>query len=79
MSENAEFRSTEAGGVDNTGVGEFVQDQDVVLAGEGANGAQGGSVAGGEGERGGSALEGGEKLLEFVVGRERTADEAGGG
>ena len=40
-----------------------------------ADGAERGGVAGGEAERGVGAFEGGERFVQLVVGRERTADQ----
>ena len=46
VSEDAEFRATKAGGIDDTGVDEFVGDDDVILAEQRADGPDGGGVAG---------------------------------
>ncbi len=77
MGKDAQFRAGKAGGIHDAGVDEFVEDDDVVLAGERADGADGGGVAGGKGERGLGLLEGGEGGFQFVMRRERAADEPG--
>ena len=54
---------------------EFVENDDVVFAEQRGDGADGGGVAGGKSQRGFRLLEGGERFLQFVQRRERTADE----
>ena len=76
MGEDAELGAGEAGGIHDAGMDQLVQDDDVVLAQQGADGAEGSGVAGGEAEGGLGALEGGERFVQFVMGRQRTADEA---
>src|ERR1051326_7827783 len=73
--EDAEFRATKTRGIDDAGVDEFVSNDDVLLVEQGANGAEGSGVAGGKTERGFDALEGGQGFLQFVMRRERTANE----
>ena len=62
-------------GVHDAGVNQFVNDDDVVLADQGANGAEGGGVAGGKGQRGFGAFEAGERFLQFMKRRERAANQ----
>ncbi len=78
MVEHAQGRAAEAGRVHDAGVDELIQDDDVVFAEQGADGAEGRGVAGGEAERGFGAFEGGQRFVQFLVGRERTADQARG-
>ena len=42
MGENAQFRPTQTRGVDNAGMNEFINDDDIILVEEGADRAQGG-------------------------------------
>ncbi len=57
MVKHAQFRAAETGGVHDAGVDQFVQDDEVVLAKQGADGAEGRGVASGETERGFGAFE----------------------
>jgi hypothetical protein len=67
--EYAKSCAAQAGGVHNAGVDELIQDDEVVLAEQGADGADGRRVAGGEAEGRFGALERRERLIQFVVGR----------
>ena len=78
MVEDTEFRARETSGIDDAGMDEPIQNHDVPSAGQGADGSQGGGVTGGKAQRGRGAFEGGERLLELVVGRQRTADQPRG-
>ena len=78
MVEDAEFRPGETSGIDDAGMDELIQDDNVAFARKGADGSQGGGVTGGEAQRGLGAFEGRQRLLQLVVGRQRTADEPRG-
>ncbi len=67
-----------ARGIDEAGVGELVQNEDIAFAGEGADRPVGRGVPAGEREGGLDVFEAGEALLELQMGAERSADEAGG-
>ena len=73
--EDAEFRPAEPRGVHEAGVNKLVEDDDVVVAEQGADRAGGGGIAGGKTERRFDSLESSERLLQFVMRRERTAKE----
>ena len=76
--EHAELCAGEAGGIHDAGMDQLIEDDDVVRADQRADGAESCGVAGGEAERGGGAFERGERFFEFVVGRQRAADQARG-
>ena len=67
----------EAGGIHDAGVDEFIHDDNIVFSNQGADGANGGGVAGGEGQRGFGAFEGGEGFVQLVMRSEGAADETG--
>jgi hypothetical protein len=46
VSEDAEFGTAETGGIDDTGMDEFIEDDNIVLADQSADGSEGGDVAG---------------------------------
>ena len=75
MRENAEFCAAQFCGIDNRGVNQFVDDDDVVFVGERANRSERGGVTGGKNQRGFGLFELSERLLEFVVRRERAANQ----
>lgn len=79
MAEHAEACAAEAGGIDEAGMGEAVEDDHIVGAEEGGEGSEGGGVAGGEGEGGGGLFEVGEGGFQMVVRGEGAGDQAGGG
>ena len=58
MGKHAKLSAGEASPVDDAGMDKFVDDDDVIRADEGRDGAQGGGIARGEAEGGGSALKG---------------------
>ena len=78
VGEHAEFRAAEPRGVHDAGVDQFVEHDDVILAEQRADGADGRGVAGGETQRGFGVFEGGERFLQFVKRRERAANQARG-
>ena len=78
MPKQAELGAGKPRGVNDRGVDELVKDDDVVLADERGDGAEGGGIAGGKGEGGFSGLELGEGRLQLVMWRQRPADEPGG-
>ena len=65
--EDAEFGTGQAGAVHERSVDQFVQDDNVVFAEEGADGAQGGGVTGGKTDGSLRAFEAGNGLLQFLV------------
>ena len=75
VGEDAEFRAGKSGGVHDAGVNQLVEDDDVVLAEQRGDGAEGGGVAGGKSQRGFGVLEGGECFFQFVKRRERAANQ----
>src|SRR5258708_4489629 len=78
MVEDAELGAGQSGAVHDAGMHQLVENQDVVFAEQGGEGANGGGVTGGEGQRGSGAFESGECFLEFMKRRQRTANQPGG-
>ena len=77
MREDAELRAAETSAIDDAGVDELIDDDDVVLVEQGRDGAEGGGVAAGETQRSFGGFECGERFFEFAMRRERAADESG--
>ena len=75
---DAHFCSRQPGGIDQAGMSEFVEDDDVGRFEKSLEGAQSSGVSGGEGESGGRAFEVGELLFELVMRGERAAEQARG-
>src|SRR5581483_3213260 len=74
---DTQLGAREPGRVDDRGVYELVEDDDVILIAQGADRADRGGVTGRERNGGLRVLEGGEGFIELVVRRERAADETG--
>jgi len=70
VGEDAQFGATQAGGVHDAGVNQLINDDRVILAKQGADGADGGRVAAGKAQRRLSSLEGGKNLLQIMVRRQ---------
>ena len=77
MGKDAQLCAAQARGVHDAGVNELVEDDDVIFAQQGADGSDGGGIAGGETQRGFGAFEIGEGFFKFVVRGERTANQPG--
>ena len=71
MGEHTEFRAGMAGSIHDGGVDEFIENDDIVIARHGANRAEGGGIASGEGQRGFSAFECCEGLIKLMINRKR--------
>ncbi len=76
MRKNTELCPGQLRGIHDAGVNKLVKDDDVVLAEQRANGSDGGRVAGGKGQRGFGAFEIGQRFLQFMKGRQRTANQS---
>lgn len=78
VAKDAEVRTGEAGGIHDASMDAFINDDDIVPAEEGGNGAKSGGIAAGEGERRGSSFVVGQSLLEPMVWGEGAADQPRG-
>ena len=76
MGEYADRCAGEFGCVDEAGVGEFVEQDEIVFADGGGDDAEGSGEAGAEGQRGLRLFCFGEGCLELQMRGERAADEA---
>ena len=79
VGENPESRAGQSGGVDEAGVRELVEDDEIRLADDGGDHAERGGEAGGEGERRFRLLGCGKRVFQQLVRRQRPADEPGCG
>ncbi len=66
MGKHPQLGARQPGGVHDAGMDQFVEDEDVVLAGQRGNGAQRGGVARGERQRGFGRLERSERRLQLM-------------
>jgi hypothetical protein len=73
---NAEPCAGEFRGIHDAGMDQFVHNHDVIPAEQRGDGSQHSRIAGGKGKRRLGSLERGERFFEFVMGSQRTADEA---
>ena len=78
MGKHAEFGARQSRGVHDGRVDPLVDEDDIVLFEQRADGSQGGGVAGGETEGRLAAFEGGQGFIEFVVGSHGAADQPRG-
>ena len=78
VGKDTEGGAAEAGGVDEAGVGEFVEDDGVAATDEGGDGAERGGVTAAEDKGGGFFLPGGEFLLQREDSGAGAGDESGG-
>src|SRR5213593_109659 len=76
--EESEFGAGKPRSVDDRGMDELVQNEDVVLADERGDRAEGRGIAGRKSERGFGGLEFSEGRLQFMMGRQRAAEEPRG-
>ena len=77
MGENPQLGPAKTRGIHNAGVHELICYDHVLLAEQRADRAEGGGVASGKTQGRGCALESGDSFLQFMMGRERTANEPG--
>ena len=77
LGEHPQFRAAKARCIDNAAVDQFVDHDHVIGIDQGANQSESRCVAAGEGNRRLRAFERSDGLLQFMVRRQRTADETG--
>ncbi len=76
VSEDTEFCAAQPGSIHNGGVDQFINDDDVILAHERADGPDGGGVTGRVRQGGLRAFEVGQRFIQFVIGPERATNES---
>ncbi len=76
VGKNAKFGAGKSGGIDDAGMHQFVEDDDIVRPHQGANGSQRRGIAGGKNQGGRGVLKAGEGGFQFMVWSERAANEA---
>ena len=75
VGKDADFCAAEPGGVHDAGVNQFIENDDVILAEQRADGSDGCGIAGRKTQRGFGAFEAGERFLQFVMRRQRAANQ----
>ena len=77
VGEDAQFGAGKPRGIHDAGVNQFINDDDVILAEQGADGADGRGIAGGKYQRGFGAFECGQRFFQFMKRRQRAANQPG--
>ena len=78
VAEDAEFGAAKAGGIDQAGMHQFVDEDHILLFQQRADSAESRGITAGEGQRSFRPFEVGEDLLQFMMRAQRTADQPGG-
>ena len=77
VSEDAQLGPRKPRGIDDAGVDQLIDRDDIIAVEERADDAGGGGITGGKGQRGLGAFEGGQSFLQDMMRSQRTAQQAG--